>query len=114
MPRGAVRSGTMAQSTAAADAIGIALPPFRATPAWRSRVSARDPLDRGLRHRRADAGEAGKVAPPAAETAAPTDAFLRGQDFIRRCIAGDPATRDEFVSQYGALVRYAIASVLRS
>lgn len=45
---------------------------------------------------------------------APTAAFLRGQDFIRRCIAGDPATRDDFVSDYGALVRFAIAAVLRS
>jgi RNA polymerase sigma-70 factor, ECF subfamily len=48
------------------------------------------------------------------EAPPPTEAFVRGQDFIRRCIAGDPTTRDEFVVQYGALVRYAVASVLRS
>ncbi len=45
--------------------------------------------------------------------AAPTEAYLRGQDFLRRLIAGDPGTRNEFVSQYGALVRFAIAAVLR-
>ncbi|HZR84322.1 MAG TPA: sigma-70 family RNA polymerase sigma factor [Candidatus Binatia bacterium] len=76
---------------------------------WRTRVT----------RARADAvGEAGREAPASAgsgaDPAAPTEAFVRGQDFIRRCIAGDPATRDEFVAQYGALVRYAVAAVLRA
>lgn len=43
----------------------------------------------------------------------PTEAFVRGQDFLRRCIAGEPGMRDEFVALYGALVRYAVAAVLR-
>jgi RNA polymerase sigma factor (sigma-70 family) len=42
-----------------------------------------------------------------------TEAFQRGQDFIGRCIAGDPRTRDEFVSEYTGLIRFAIAGVLR-
>jgi RNA polymerase sigma factor (sigma-70 family) len=42
-----------------------------------------------------------------------TSAYARGRDFIERCIAGDPATRAEFVEQYSGLVRFAIASVLR-
>lgn len=43
----------------------------------------------------------------------PTAAFQRGQDFIQRCIAGEPGTRDEFVSDYSGLIRFAIAAVLR-
>lgn len=44
---------------------------------------------------------------------APTAAYQRGQDFIQRCIAGDPGTRDEFVVEYSGLIRFAIAAVLR-
>lgn len=53
-------------------------------------------------------------APLPSEPPAPTAAFQRGQDFIRRCVAGDPETRAEFVREYGALVRFAVAAVLRS
>jgi RNA polymerase sigma-70 factor (ECF subfamily) len=58
----------------------------------------------------------GSSATPAGagEPALPTDAYRRGQAFIRRCIAGDTGTREEFVREYGALVRYAVATVLRS
>lgn len=47
--------------------------------------------------------------------AAPRDdsAWQRGQDFIQRCIAGAPGTRDEFVVEYSGLIRFAIAAVLR-
>ena len=45
---------------------------------------------------------------------APTEAFLRGQDFVARCIADEPGSRDEFVQDYGALVRFAIGGVLRA
>ena len=44
---------------------------------------------------------------------APTAAYQRGQDFIQRCIAGEPGTRDEFVTEYSGLIRFAIAAVLR-
>jgi RNA polymerase sigma factor (sigma-70 family) len=44
---------------------------------------------------------------------APTAAWQRGQDFIQRCIAGEPGTRDEFVVEYSGLIRFAIAAVLR-
>lgn len=40
-------------------------------------------------------------------------AWQRGQDFIQRCIAGEPGTRDEFVVEYSGLIRFAIAAVLR-
>jgi RNA polymerase sigma factor (sigma-70 family) len=50
---------------------------------------------------------------PGEQAAAPTAAFQRGQDFVQRCIAGDPATRDEFVVEYSGLIRFAIAAVLR-
>jgi RNA polymerase sigma factor (sigma-70 family) len=43
----------------------------------------------------------------------PTAAYQRGQDFIQRCIAGEPGTRDEFVTEYSGLIRFAIAAVLR-
>lgn len=52
-------------------------------------------------------GEPAPGAPP------PTAAYQRGQDFIQRCIAGDPATRNEFVVEYSGLIRFAIAAVLR-
>lgn len=45
--------------------------------------------------------------------APPSEAYQRGQDFIARCIAGDPSTRDEFVVEYSGLIRFAIAAVLR-
>ncbi len=53
--------------------------------------------------------------PPAAQAteSAAGEAFRRGQDFIARCIAGAPGTRDEFVVEYSGLIRFAIASVLR-
>lgn len=44
---------------------------------------------------------------------APTAAYQRGQDFIQRCITGEPGTRDEFVTEYSGLIRFAIAAVLR-
>lgn len=52
------------------------------------------------------------TGPDAGETA-PTAAWTRGQDFVQRCIAGEPGTRDEFVVEYSGLIRFAIAAVLR-
>jgi len=118
MPSGGVRFEAMALSSVAAEPAGtppLPLPPFRAPGRFAGRrVSAGDPLDHARGRAEAASGPIGDrpSAPP--EPAVPTEAFVRGQDFIRRCVAGDPATRDEFVSQYGALVRYAVASVLRS
>ena len=37
----------------------------------------------------------------------------RGLDFLERCHAGAPGVREEFVDAYGALVRFAMSSVLR-
>ncbi len=44
----------------------------------------------------------------------PSEAYLRGQEFIADCIAGVGGTRERFVAEYGALVRYAVARVLRA
>jgi RNA polymerase sigma factor (sigma-70 family) len=74
-----------------------------------SGMRAGDPLTARRGAARADASAAGSADP-----GTPTEAFVRGQDFIRRCIAGEPSTRDEFVREYGALVRYAVAAVLRA
>jgi RNA polymerase sigma factor (sigma-70 family) len=53
------------------------------------------------------------LLPSEASAATPSAAFQRGQDFVARCIAGDPGTRDEFVVEYSGLIRFAIAAVLR-
>src|SRR5438552_980673 len=52
-------------------------------------------------------------APSGEPLTPPSEAYQRGQDFIARCIAGDPGTRDEFVVEYSGLIRFAIAAVLR-
>lgn len=57
--------------------------------------------------------EASPGEPSGPGPAEPTTAYKRGQDFIQRCITGDPATRDEFVVEYSGLIRFAIAAVLR-
>lgn len=57
--------------------------------------------------------EPSPVAPDGQAAAQPSAAYQRGQDFIQRCIAGDPGTRDEFVVEYSGLIRFAIAAVLR-
>jgi len=44
---------------------------------------------------------------------APSEAYVRGQDFVRRCIAGDAGTREEFLAGYEPLIRFAIRTVLR-
>lgn len=71
--------------------------------------------DEAERVRTAQANRTSPAAPAApGEPLQPTAAFQRGQDFIRRCVAGDPETRAEFVREYGALVRFAVAAVLRA
>jgi RNA polymerase sigma factor (sigma-70 family) len=57
--------------------------------------------------------EAPEVPPGSGDGAAPTEAYQRGQQFIARCIAGDPGMRDQFVVEYSGLIRFAIAAVLR-
>lgn len=64
-----------------------------------------------------DAGEDLSGVEELAEDAAapvPSEAWLRGQDFVADCIAGVGGTRERFVREYGALVRYAVARVLRA
>jgi RNA polymerase sigma factor (sigma-70 family) len=43
----------------------------------------------------------------------PTSAYQIGLEFLERCLAGDPGSRSEFVERYGALIRFAMSSVLR-
>lgn len=66
--------------------------------------------ERGARQRAASPSQA---AVPDAAAQAPSEAFQRGQEFIARCIAGEPGTRDQFVVEYSGLIRFAIAAVLR-
>ncbi len=40
-------------------------------------------------------------------------AHEKGYSFLARCRAGEPGVREEFVAEYGALVRFAMSSVLR-
>jgi RNA polymerase sigma factor (sigma-70 family) len=58
-------------------------------------------------------GAAPPTRGPGEGAAAPSEAFQRGQEFIARCIAGEPGTRDQFVVEYSGLIRFAIAAVLR-
>lgn len=55
----------------------------------------------------------GPIADGEATSAPAGSAWQRGQDFVQRCIAGEPGTRDEFVTEYSGLIRFAIAAVLR-
>lgn len=61
-----------------------------------------------------DLGEAAELAGDDAGAPVPSEAWLRGQDFVADCIAGVDGTRERFVREYGALVRYAVARVLRA
>lgn len=72
-----------------------------------------DASRRGAPSGRASGTGAKEPEHAAGDATGPSDAFARGQDFIARCIAGDPATRDEFVTEYTGLIRFAIAGVLR-
>ncbi len=76
-----------------------------------------DDLDAGDAADLDDAGEDLSGVEELADDAAapvPSEAWLRGQDFVADCIAGVGGTRERFVREYGALVRYAVARVLRA
>jgi RNA polymerase sigma factor (sigma-70 family) len=87
-------------------ALSVSLPPPVLGGKRRERAVKRAPTTR-------ERGEAPPGPGRGTLAAAPSDAYQRGQDFIQRCIAGDPATRDEFVVEYNGLIRFAIAAVLR-
>jgi len=55
-----------------------------------------------------------EIADDAGVPPEPSEAWVRGQDFVADCIAGVGGTRERFVREYGALVRYAVARVLRA
>lgn len=81
----------------AADVVAVPWGAWRAEPATGAgvrRVKARD------------------ASPPRPE-AGSTEAHRKGLDFLERCRAGTPGIRDEFMEAYGALVRFAMSSVLR-
>lgn len=85
--------------------------PSAATPVRRRRRGS--DVARVPRTPEPDAAPPGRRAPGGADQPSANPAFARGRDFIARCIAGEPDTRDEFVREYSGLIRFAIASVLR-
>jgi RNA polymerase sigma factor (sigma-70 family) len=94
----------MRHELSAAGALSIALP----VPTLGGRRRRDDTVKRPS----ASGAERGGLGTPSGD-AAPSAAWQRGQDFIQRCIAGEPGTRDEFVVEYSGLIRFAIAAVLR-
>jgi RNA polymerase sigma factor (sigma-70 family) len=94
----------MRHELSAAGALSIALP----APVLGERRRRRDAVVKRPMHPEGSSGGGpGDGAP------VPTAAFQSGQDFVQRCIAGEPGTRDEFVTEYSGLIRFAIAAVLR-
>jgi len=96
----------MQHELSASGALSVSLPLPALGGRRRERAVKRDPTT--ARGRGETSG-----GPGGGPAAVPSAAYQRGQDFIQRCIAGDPATRDEFVVEYSGLIRFAIAAVLR-
>lgn len=96
----------MRHELSGAGALSVSLPlPAFAGGRRRLAVTRRQDLPSGREPAPADPDGSGATQPSAA--------YQRGQDFIQRCIAGEPGTRDEFVVEYSGLIRFAIAAVLR-